>query len=105
MLSVDDLFKARQFDREIVILCMRGCAIQTQLPRSHGNDGRTRMAPSGQRMAVGFCGKGIVMPTSAWPISSRSFPARDYFRFHLSLRMVQEMLAMRGVDVNLRTRQ
>jgi hypothetical protein len=40
MLSVDDLFKGRHFDRKIIVLCVRRyLRIQTQLPRSRGNDG------------------------------------------------------------------
>ena len=43
MLSIDDLFKGRHFDREIIILCVRWyLRFQAQFPGSRGNDCRAR---------------------------------------------------------------
>jgi hypothetical protein len=39
MLIIEDLFKGRYFDREIIILCARWhLPVQAQLSRSRGND-------------------------------------------------------------------
>ncbi len=42
MLCIDDLFKGRHFDREIIILGVRWYLRFKQLSRPGGNDGRAR---------------------------------------------------------------
>ena len=45
-LALDELFEGRHFDREVIVLCVRWYfAVQTQLPRSGGDDGGARRFP------------------------------------------------------------
>jgi hypothetical protein len=39
---VEELFKGRHCDREIVVLCVRWFAVQVELPRSSRDDERAR---------------------------------------------------------------
>ena len=45
MLSINDLFKGRHFDREIIILCVRWyLRFKLRFPGSRGNDGRAQIS-------------------------------------------------------------
>jgi len=123
--SMDELFERRHFDREVIILCVRWylrCKLSLR-------DLVEMMAERGLSMAqvlstCGQLGVDAAIMSAMKPATQQNTPVTDnplsyvgyrfppdvisyavwlYYRFPLSLRMVEELLAARGIELTYET--